>query len=171
MSIDSYKQKIRNLAENRINEMFYNTDTEHATIVLTELIKNAEEYVYIVAENMNPAATDNEEYLSAVESFLTKGKMKILLTNYDKEKFGNSKIGKLLNTHPDVVEIKHSGGRKVKRDDIPINFTVSDGRAFRFERDIEENIAFGNFNDTETANILENSFINLFSNEYCKALA
>jgi hypothetical protein len=174
MSFDSYKQKIQNLAENRVNEMFYNTDAEHATVVLTELIKNAEKYVYIVAENMDPVVTDNEEYLKAVDFFLCKKnvKMKILLTDYNKEKFHSSKIGTLLNKYEGIVEIKNSEGKKIKREGgIPINFTVSDNRAFRFERDVDNHIAFGNFNDKETASILASTFNNLFPNECCKVVS
>ena len=165
-----YKEKIKYLAENQINEMFFNTDTEHAMIVLTELVKNAKNYVYIVGKNMDPAVTDNEDYLRAVEDFLKKenAKMKILLTNYDKEKFGNSKIGELLkkNKSP-AIEIKHSQNKQVKSNDIPINFTVSDGRAYRFERDIDKHIAFGNFKDTETATVLTETFEQLFASEQC----
>jgi len=173
MLLDSYKKKIRNLAEKRTNEMFFNTDAKHATIVLTELIKNAEDYVYIVGENMDPTVTDDEEYLDAVENFLKKenAKMKILLTDYNKKEFDNSKIGKLLSRYKNVVEIKDSQKELVKSDGVTINFTVSDGRAFRFERDVKNRIAFGNFNDTETAISLEKSFENIFANEHCKVVA
>ncbi|MCL2282752.1 MAG: hypothetical protein FWC26_05485 [Fibromonadales bacterium] len=168
MSIELYKEKIQELAEKRIDEMFFNVNAEHAMIVVTELMKNAENYVYVVGKNMDPTVTDNKEYLEAVEFFLKKenSKMKILLTNYDKEKFENSKIGKLLAKYMaehKEIEIRHTEGKQIRREGgIPINFTVSDGRAYRFERDVNNHIAFGNFNDEKTATSLAKKFITFF---------
>jgi len=169
MYIGIYKKKIQQLAKDKVNEMFFNVDVEHATIVLTELIRNADNYVYIIGKNMDPAVTDNEEYLKVVEGFLQKKDtiMKILLTNYDKEIFNNSKIGKLLEKYKNV-EIKHSENKQITREgDIPVNFTVSDDRAFRFERDVDKCIAFGNFNDEETAPFLAKKFNEFFEQGAC----
>ena len=167
MSIDLYKNKIQELAENKTDEMFFNVDKKHATIVLTELIRNAEKYVYILGKNMDPNVTDDEEYLKVVDRFLQteNTEIKILLTDYDKKKFDDSKIGKLLEKHKEkAVEIRHTEGKLIRREGgIPINFTVSDDRAYRFERDVDNHIAFGNFNDGKTAKNLAENFKNFFN--------
>ena len=149
MLTEGYKESIKYLAENRIDEIVYNADDEHAVVVLSELIKNADEYVHIVCKNMDPKVTEKPDYLNAVKLFLDKEsskELKVLMTDNYKDSFKERKIFKLLEKYPEKVFIKHLGHEIKTSDDTPINWTVSDDRAFRLEKDIENYIAFGNFN-------------------------
>jgi len=157
-----YRENIKWLAKNRIDEVFYNSNEDHAVVILSELIKNSERYVHIVCENMNPRVTSKLDYLNAVQEFLSNDKhreIKILLTDYDKS-FDKSKIADLLRRYKDQVSIKcfEPEEKIFNEDDSPVNWTVADNRAFRLEENTDECMAFGNFNDPYLAGNLNESF-------------
>jgi nicotinic acid phosphoribosyltransferase len=172
----TYSEKIANLAMTGTDEMFYNTDAEHAKVVLSELMKNAKQYVHIVCTDMCSDVSNNEKYLEAVKNFLdgdAAREIKILLTNYKQDNFAETKIAELLKKYQRQVEIKYlSEGRIVNsRDqDHEVNFTVSDDRAFRFETNVDKKIAFGNFNAPKKAMILNKKFLELFVDPNVKML-
>jgi len=174
MMVDGYKESIKYLAENRIDEVVYNSDEEHAVVVLSELIKNADDYVHIVCKNMDPTVTGKPEYLDAVKSFLRKKdskELKILLTDYDNS-FKESDIFNVLKNFPEKVLIKSLGNKfMITSDGSPINWTVADNRAFRLEKDIEKYIAFGNFNDKNLARKFNIYFERFFNNDRCTLIS
>jgi DNA-directed RNA polymerase beta' subunit len=165
MLVDGYKESIRYLAENQKNEIVYNSDSEHALVVLSELIKNASNYVHIVCKNMDPVVADKPEYLSAVKFFLEKNntEMKILLTDYE-ESLKERKIFKLFKEHSDKVFIKYFEKKvQIASGGSPINWTVSDDKSIRVEKDIDNYIAFANFNDPELAKKYDGHFNAFFA--------
>jgi len=161
-----YKKRIKHLAEGHINEMIYNTDDKHAVVVLSELIKNADDYVHIVCKNMDPLVTDKPDYCYAVESFLKKEnskEMKILLTDYD-DSLKKSEIFKILKKYPEKVSISYFEPKvKILSNGTPLNWTVADDKAIRIEIDIDNYIAIGNFYDPNLAKKYNNNF-EAFSN-------
>ena len=164
----SYEEEIVQFAENKEDEMFYNIDANHAKIVLRELMKNATHYVYIVCCNMCSDVSNNAPYVEAVKQFLStdsKREIKILFTNYEGDCFMQSQIAETLRKYPKQVFIKALvNGEIVGNEGKPINFTVSDDKAFRMEIDVNERIAFGNFNKPDDAIILRNHFDRFFNN-------
>ena len=168
-----YRESIKWLAKNRSNKVIFNTNEAHAVVILSEMLKNAEDYVHILCENMNPKVTDEDEYVDAMRKFLNndKHKIKVLLTDYDKndKKFDDRKIVKLFKNHKEQVEMKYFEPKaKVISGDTPINWTVSDNRAFRFEKDIEKCIASVNFNNPPLAKKLNESFNAFFNDDDSK---
>jgi len=171
----SYEEDIIQLAENKKDEMFYNTDAGHAKIVLRELMKNAAQYVYIICCNMGSDVSNNAPYIEVVEKFLSadpKREIKILFTNYDDDSFKQTQIAKSFQKYPEQVSIKAlTHGEVIGNKGKPINFTVSDDRAFRMEIDVSEKIAFGNFNKPSDAIILKNHFERFFNNPQTRAIS
>jgi glycogen synthase len=168
--LEDYRNYVKHLAEKHSSKIIYNADKDHAVILLSELIKNSKESVRIVCKNMDPDVTGKPDYLKAMKSFLDKDgtEVKILMTDYYKDKsiFDNSEIFSLLKKYKNQVELKYveeSDSDSVYIDGKLINFTTSDYTAFRVETDVENNMAFGNFNDRKNVEMLNKVFFTLFS--------
>ena len=61
-----------------------------------------------------------------------------------------------------VPRVKH---KTVKQNGKDVHFTVSDDRAYRFETDVENHLAKGNFKDEEYSKELENIFRQVFNSK------
>jgi len=165
---EGYRESIKRLAKERRNEIVYNSNAEHAVILLSELIKNAERYVHIVCKDMNREVMDAPEYIDAVRKFLSEAnhKMKVLITDYNSKLNNELKgrdIANIFIENRDKVEVKYlSSGKILGNNGRPINWTVSDDRSFRLERDIDNQIAFGNFYDPDLAEKYNSIFLSIF---------
>lgn len=158
-----YSEEIFRLAEEKKNEIFYNSSAEHAIIVHQALMKTAERYVCIFSSSMCSEISNNDEYIAYVRNFLEGGKdryIKILLTDYSND-FWKNPIAKVLTHYPQQVQIKKYDGNVYYKDN-PTHFTVTDDRAFRLETDIKNHMAFGNFNSEEQAKALKSVFDKMF---------
>jgi len=162
----AYEEEIANLAAKKKNKRFYNSDSEHAKIVVRELMANADSYVYIVCCDMCADVSNNDSYIEAVKNFLTKDskpKIEILFTHY-KNYFMDLPIAQTLKQYPEQVLLKRlPEGMLIGKDGNQIDFTVSDDRAYRVEIDVDNQIAFGNFNNCENAKVLKERFEHFFS--------
>lgn len=158
-----YAEKIFSLAQDKKNEIFYNSSAEHAIVVHQALMKTAEKYVCIFSSSMCSEISNNTEYISYVRKFLEGNKdryIRILLTDYTDE-FLQTKIAKLFAHYPQQVQVKKYDGN-VYYKNVPAHFTVTDDRAFRLETDIEKHMAFGNFGSKEQACTLKEVFDKMF---------
>jgi hypothetical protein len=160
-----YLKKIELLASNHINEEFYNSNDEHAQIVLTSMVRYSKNIVRVYCGNMCTDVSNDPTYLNEIKIYLTerKGSIYILLCDY-KDHFKEKPIYKLLSQYPlEQVQIKTTKTLLLYNGN-PVHFTVSDDLAFRFETDIVKKMARGNFNDREGAKMLTEKFDNLFLN-------
>ena len=169
MVSDTYRQHIEQLAEGDIDETISNSDMEHAIVLVSRIIKGAQNYVHILCENMNSVATSRAEYLVAIELFLSgdrNRKMKILFADYNKNSFNKSKVATLLKKYKEQVEMKRLKKHiKVHSNNSPINWTVCDDKSYRLETDPKKYRALGNFNDPVLAKSLNNKFEKLFCDD------
>lgn len=164
-----YASSILRLAEEHKDEVFYNSSAEHASIVHLALATYASKYIYIFSSSMCTDVSNNCEYRQAIKSFLDADKersIKIILTDYT-ESFQYTDIAELLKKYPRQVSVKSYKGRVIFKGK-PAHFTVSDDRAFRLETDIENRMAFGNFNSPKQAMELKNVFDNIFASDLAK---
>ncbi|MCR8919230.1 hypothetical protein [Bacteroides sp. ET225] len=158
-----YAAEIFRLAEERKDENFYNSSAEHAAIVHRALAKYATEYIDIFSSSMCSDVSNNAEYCRLIKAFLdtdSKRSIRIILTDYS-DSFLKTDIAGVLAGYPSQVSVKSYNG-KVMYKGKPAHFTVSDGRAFRLETDIDARMAFGNFNSPGQAGALENVFDKIF---------
>lgn len=161
-----YAEEIFRLAENRSDEIFYNSSAEHAIVVHQALMKTAERYVCIFSSSMCSEISNNDEYIKYVRNFLKGGndrRINILLTDYTND-FWKQPIAKLLADYPLQVQVKKYDGNAYYKG-APAHFTVTDDRAFRLETDIEKHMAFGNFNSEEQAGALKVVFDKMFDSK------
>ena len=138
-----YAMNIFKLAEEKKDEMFYNSSAEHATIVHQALVKTASNYVYIFSCSMCSEISNNQEYCDYVKNFLECNKshqIKIVLTDYN-DGFCQMPIAKLLAQYPLQVSVKKYPG-EIYYKEKPCHFTITDDRAFRLETDIENHMVF-----------------------------
>lgn len=161
-----YRKKIFALAEEPKAKIFFNSRLEHSLVVHTAIVKYSKEHIYILCRSFcDDIIVENKEYLIYMDSFLSnpKRKVKILFSDY-KEEFKEKKLYKIFKAHKNQVEMKKTNCKFFK-DNKEINFTVSDGRTFRFELNAEKKIAVGNFNNEKQAKKLEDFFLETFNSE------
>jgi len=166
--LEEYRKYVKGLAEARSSEIICNADKDHATILLTELVKNSEKNLRILCKNMknmDPDVTGDTYYIDAMAEFLNKenSELKILMTDHYKNEnyFNSSEIFSLLKKYKDKVTLKY-----IKEDELNLvsidgdllNFTLSDDAAFRFETDVDKYMALGCFNDRKTVKVLDEKF-------------
>lgn len=160
----SYKEDIFRLAKSKENKIFYNSSEKHASIVHQAIMKYAENYVYILCSSLCTDISNNTEYCSLTDEFLSRDcnhQIKIIFTSYEKD-FKNKDLFKVFDKYPLQVEMRKFDG-KVTVNNKPIHFTISDDRAYRFETDIEKHMAFGNFNGKTQAMSLKEKFLIIFN--------
>ena len=171
-----YAEKINKLAENGgTNAVFYNSNERHAAIVLHALVKNASDYIKILCCNMCTDVSNNQDYLNALDSFLSGNenrKIQILLVNYN-DIFIKQPIARLLARYSGQVSVKRmvDTNTDICLNGRPVHFTVSDNRAFRLETDIEKKMAYGNFKDEYNAQILCSVFERYFNSDNAQAVS
>lgn len=157
-----YEQLIENLASNNESMMYFNSGPDHAAVVFSTIFKYATNEVCILAGDMNGKISSNTKYLTELEKFLKrKGKVKILLEEYKKEK--NPKLFDLLAQYQffdsDQIIIKQFDGVVTNTDTKKkIHFCIADDKIYRVEEDTENYVANGSFNDDKTVKILNNIF-------------
>ena len=166
-----YAEKIFKLAEEKTDEIFFNSSADHAVIVHQALMGNATDYVDIFSSSMCSEISNNPEYCRLVSAFLKadkKRRINIILTDYE-DGFMMMPIAKTLLQYPLQVRIKRYGGKALYKGE-PAHFTVSDDRAFRLETDIEKHMAFGNFNSRRQATDLKGLFDKIFNSPLTKSV-
>lgn len=164
-----YANEIFRMAEEKKDKVFYNSSTVHACIVHQALAKYATDYIDIFSSSMCTEISNNKDYCKYIENYLEGGKerkIRIILTDYS-ERFNQTKIGQLFAKYSGQVSIKSYKG-SVKYKNTPAHFTVSDDRAFRLETDIDQHMAFGNFNSPEQARALRETFDKIFNSPLAK---
>lgn len=166
-----YAEEIFKLAEDKKNEIFYNSSAEHAIIVHQALVKTATNYMYIFSSSMCTEISNNSDYCNLVKAFLRENKnrqIKIVLTDYN-DGFALMPIAKLLAEFPLQVSIKRYPG-EVYYKDKPVHFTITDDRAFRLETDINNHMAFGNFNSPDQAKAMKAVFEKVYQSKLASSV-
>lgn len=165
-----YIAYIQMLAKGNVDRIYMNSGDEHALIVLIELFKKAANSIRIFAGSLCGSLGDDIQYIYAISNFIDKGgNVKILVTEYNEDKAYNSPLYRQLAFFKDLgksVEIKHTDFRirsNNSEDTTDKHFTVADSQSYRIETNIEDRTARGNFNDSETAQKLEDMFDEMFS--------
>jgi hypothetical protein len=168
-----YHDFVANLASNRINRTFLNSDEDHALEVLVQMFNNAQEIVRIFAGNLCDHVGNKDEYVIAISDFIERGgKVRILLNNYNEERIKTSKLFKRLAYYisdgHDII-IKHTNIKPyaiVNGERNFVHFTVSDETGYRIETDIENRTAECNFNNPESAKKIADFFDHILTQDF-----
>lgn len=166
-----YSKTIAKLAEEKTNQIYFNSCDSHALIVLKNLVKNAKISVKTICGNMCSEVSNDEEYLDIVDQFLKEDrerKFQIIFDDFN-ENFFDKKISKVFERYSSQVQIKKfkDSRTRVQYDNSAIHLTVTDSLSFRLETNIDKKMAWGNFGDPVKAPIFSEAFDTLFSSDKC----
>ena len=75
--LNKYTEAVEFNAKRKNDFMFNNEGNEMALIVFRSIFRNATDSIQIVANNLNNEVTNHSEYISALDSFLSKSKTKV----------------------------------------------------------------------------------------------
>lgn len=165
-SISEYRKQISGWANNKSSDLIENDGEEKARIIFINIFQTAEKYVYIFAGNLC-GPISNDEYVTALESFLKKDnvKLKIILEQepninkskclkfcYDFIEKNGFENGKIEISYASNLELTRLLKGKIK------HFVVSDDRMVRIEEDTKSYIGFASYNNKEIAFKLKNKF-------------
>lgn len=159
-----YKDYLESLAINNSSEMFYNSGKDHAVVLYGVLLKHARLTARFFCEGcMSPIWSDLTFRDAFVDALRREGFSVKILTH----KNCSPDFSWLPQELQDKIELKPASEEALK--DIfshfktsSCNFSVFDSEMFRYEYDVENFKAYGNFNDSEIAG----SMINLFDRCY-----
>lgn len=168
--IIEYRRYVKFLADNNENRIFLNSDNEKAIVVFTELFAIAHSEVKIFAGCLSNDVSNNGEYLSSINNFISKGgHLKILLNAFNEEKAKESDLLKRLafyQTKNLPVQVRLCNDKPYFDNDPEekeVHFTVVDSHAYRIETDIIARKSICNMNDNIMGHKLSDLFDSIFT--------
>lgn len=148
---EEYRKAVDKLFELRADEIIPNGKPEHAAILLGTIFKYAKDHVYLFCKNLKAEVFDHEFLSTQIRDACQRNVIvQILLSNGRIE----SKTMEKIRADFPCVTLKHFTGKLSPE----THFAVSDGCAFRMERDHEKIQAWGCANRPDIALQLEKLF-------------
>lgn len=170
--MEDYKSFVKTLAQNKVDRVFLNSDTEHAIEVLPEIFRISQSVVRIFAGSLCNEVGNAPEYIEALSDFIERdGEVRILLNKYDPELAKSSNLFKRLayyhseNKNVSVKQTTTSFYRSNDPERKEVHFTLGDDHAYRIENDIEKRTATCNLNSPELTQSLIALYDNVFNRE------
>lgn len=170
--MENYKSFVKNLAQNKVDRVFLNSDTEHAIDVLPEIFRISKTIVRIFAGSLCNEVGNAPEYIESLSDFIERGgEVRILLNKYDPELAKTSNLFKRLAYYHSLkkkVAVKHTTTSFYRSNDPEkkeVHFTLGDDHAYRIENDIEKRTATCNLNSPELTQHLIAQYDTAFSRE------
>lgn len=168
-TISEYSIFVSELAKNRENRIFLNSDEEHGLIVYVNLLKSAKKQIRIFAGRLFEHIGNKPEFVEAISEFIeNNGQVSILLNNYDEKIIVNSPLFKRLAyyiSEKKKVKVKKTEVTAHLGDNGQVHFAIADDVAYRLETDVVERTAQCNFNDSTIATKLVSAFEQIFNSE------
>lgn len=173
--LEEYKEYLLDLANRNSSEIFTNGGLRHASVLMSVLLNKTERQACIFCEKFSEDVIQ-DPYLSEISTFLREKKqvgMKILL---ESDQCVNEKPLTLIRQERDVrtndeglIEVRHITDddkmrifRELKCKQC--NFSVFDGKMYRFEYAPEYYKAYGSFNNEKNCQYLGMLFDEAFNN-------
>lgn len=171
--MSNYRRFIHSLATSHINRVFLNSDEDKMIAVFTEIFNFSSDIVRIFAGSLCNPSTESSAYIEALSDFIErKGRLKILLNNFDVTKVQKTNLYKRLAYYKSEgadIEIKSTSATPyiIAKDGehINIHFAVGDDKSYRVENDTNNRTAICNMSDKETAKELASVFDRIFDNQ------
>jgi hypothetical protein len=162
--IIEFANKVSTYANSDDNGVYSNTGKVHAAIVMGNIFNKTEKSIYAFAEDLNGTVTNNKycrKYFDAViddenismnyilrnDPYLTEDEEKLIVINKLLKR--RKKLPEKTNLY--LLKDEH---KKVYSN----NFTLADGKIYRYETDTENYIAKFSFNDTESSKLIKDIF-------------
>lgn len=171
-----YQFFLERLAEEQSSELFSNGGIEHASILMSVLLKNTDRIARIFSNGFKPDLIMTQPYWNSLKEFL-ENPNNTLLVLVETDKYQDQAPMQLLKTVIEkrkelvngdgvvVVKLLSSNGKDLilkKFGNQHCNFAVYDDNKFRFEYDPDNFKAYGSFNQPKNCKILKDVFDNAF---------
>jgi len=182
MQIEEYKAHLARLREEDSVLKIKNNSLEHAKVLVSNLFEHAQEEVLVYTSSLCKQFYSEDEVLKAAEGLKNRGITPRFLIQHNLQ--NDSELNSKIDQKQSMMDLKNIFGEEIKfrflpegKDKITIgdnnvpvhNFTVVDGKAFRYERyETEKGAcvhpggnytkAVGCMNDKTTASLLKEVF-------------
>jgi len=170
--MDSYRNAVKYLSENLIENEFSNKGPEHAAIVLEHMLKKTENEIRFFSGSFNQNVTKDTYFMKELDKFLSSDKKFFLfLENIPTTSNISPALAKVMEysvKYPDRIiykKIPEAFINELKsrfQSGNVYHFTVSDSSSYRIEVDKMNYKAVCNFNDSNIALKLKEIFDNHF---------
>ena len=181
--LDSYREFLEGLAKREKTGIITNKGKEHASILMATLLANTDKSLKMYCTGLLPDILDelNGAYWKVFQEFfknrekLKSVKVEILVQDDHRAKVEMGEPFKVLKMAQEIDPnyitiklIKENGKKKINdylgfEEDINVNFSVFDSKAFRLEYDTKEYKAIGSFDDENRCKILSDIFDTVFN--------
>ncbi len=158
-----YERAVSFLAQKKENFPFPNKGADHAAVVVSNILKYAQESVRMFSGALEGEVAQNKNVIKELVKFVERGgKLKILIEREPSENSPLFNRVKELEKAYNTTIIKNAPQefidemRKIFGEIY--HFIVADGKSFRIETDTNDYKAICNFNDPEIAESLERLF-------------
>jgi hypothetical protein len=152
--LKDYQNYIDNLSSTKSSEIFLNSSSEHAVIIMSNIFKTAKEEALILAGDLLGGISNQKLYWVELIKFLNRGgKLNILLTKFESNKIPDLFFKIDQDEYADRVKIGILNKPVMDNQGNEVHFTVGDKRSFRFEHDINKFLAFGSFNSNSAKDL------------------
>lgn len=167
--MNTYKKFVHNLAENRINKVFLNSDNAKMLSVFQEMFEHSDSEFRIFAGDLCNETTGSKEYIESISNFIEKkGRLYILLNDFRQERAVTHNLYKRLAYYQSLGEyhifIKSTRSKILYNDEVA-HLAIGDHCSYRIETDIEKRTAICNMSSPEYSEKLVSLFDGLFSDE------
>jgi hypothetical protein len=165
-----YEDSMRNLADVQDTFDFSNSSAAHASVVMCNIFRTADDYVYIFAEDL-AGNVSNERYVNELKRFMRKDNrttLTVILEAAPKRRSAAIKAILECKEHkPGKITIGYANDTQKAQDLLEegkkMHFTIADDRMYRKEIDTDEFVAKGSFNNPEQVKFLNEKFQILLS--------
>lgn len=148
MKIENYIAHIDRMARLMDGSTVLNGSAEHAAVINERMFNYADSSMDIVTRNLDPRVYGTDSIVSSAKLFLGIPERHLRVAVENVPAFARS-------GHPLISALSDFQNFEIREipaeyhDIVDVNFTVMDGKSYRFERDKREAVAVACFGDTQ----------------------
>lgn len=163
IELRAYKKAVKKMADEQVNFTIANSSKEHATVIMCNIFRTANDYIKIFAEDLHGSVSTNE-YISELRNFIARSEVSTLDVIIEAKPQNASNairaICNLRREYPKRVKIDYANDSNslLADEERKIHFTFADDRMFRKEIDVKHFIAIADFNNPNEVKILKSKF-------------
>jgi hypothetical protein len=173
LSLEEYEKRIKILSYSKSKVIFKNSSHEHASIVLSYLLKTSKEEVCIYDDDLSgdiaEQSVDNKLLTSFTEYIKSKKRLKIVINFLGKKNKFQTTLLSLQDSYPETFQIKKANNDFIKEVEnctySDLNFAIGDKSKFRIEYGQRgERKALCSFNSESNVQLFRPIFDRFFNN-------
>ena len=154
--LPEYRARVQAARKGQTNEVIYNSSQRHAAVLIEQLFLSAQQTVRIVCRSLREGSYGTPDVLREARAFLDRGgEIHVIVAQPESGETNSFLVAMQGRQNVNVLVAPHV------LEVVRFDFMVADGRAYRFEADATKCVARANFNDTEMAASLDESFENI----------